>query len=155
MPASARGAYVSVGSAFDAMSALQDVFASVSDTVLIVDAYMDARVIRDIAPLAPEGVKLALLTDENGVKAEFLPICRAWIDQHGDKRPLAVRVTAARVLHDRAVLGNEGDAWILTQSLKDFAKRSPASIQKVDRDIAEAKFQAYSDIWLSARDPLM
>jgi len=40
-------------------------------------------------------------------------------------------------------------AWILTQSLKDFAKRAPAEIVRAD-DTAALKIDAYEAIWASA-----
>ena len=111
---------------------------------------MDGRILTDFAPLAPEGATLNLLTDAGGMKPDLQPMCEAWKAQWQERRPLALRVTGRRVLHDRLVLGDVGDAWILTQSLKDFATRSPAAIQKLDRELADAKFTAYTDIWNSA-----
>ncbi|BAM92882.1 hypothetical protein S58_69160 [Bradyrhizobium oligotrophicum S58] len=42
------------------------------------------------------------------------------------------------------------DAWTLTQSLKDFAARSPATIVKVDAETAALKVSAYGAIWQTA-----
>jgi hypothetical protein len=38
----------------------------------------------------------------------------------------------------------------LTQSLKDFAKRSPALVQKIDAEIAAMKVEHYEQIWAVA-----
>jgi hypothetical protein len=70
--------------------------------------------------------------------------------QHGPKRPLAVRLAPPRVLHDRLIIVDGNQIWILTQSLKDFASRSPAAIVRVDGDAAGLKIDAYRRIWEGA-----
>ena len=154
LPTSSRGAYIPVGNTFEAVAALRSILASVKTTILVVDAYMDGRVLTEFTPLAPEGIGVALLTDEAGVRPDVEPLARAWKSQWQARRPLDLRVTAPRMLHDRLVLGDPGDAWILTQSLKDFAARSRATIQKLDPELAAAKFAAYTDIWNASNDPL-
>jgi hypothetical protein len=149
-PAGASAAYVAVGSSFDAISALSSIFKSIGQSALIVDAYMDESMLTEFSPLIPEGVEIALLTDEGGVRPGLEPAARAWVKQYGNARPLSLRVTAKRVLHDRLILGGDGSAWLLTQSFKDFAKRSPAAIQKLDPELADAKFHAYGEIWNAA-----
>jgi hypothetical protein len=50
------------------------------------------------------------------------------------------------MLHDRAIFIDSTNAWLLTQSLKDFAKRSPAEIVRAN-DTATLKIAAYEAIW--------
>jgi hypothetical protein len=50
------------------------------------------------------------------------------------------------MLHDRVILIDGTAAWTLTQSIKDFAKRSPAEIVRAE-DTASLKIAAYEDIW--------
>jgi hypothetical protein len=74
-----------------------------------------------------------------------------WTSQHGTSRPLGVRLAPPRALHDRAILIDGMTAWILTQSIKDFAKRSPAEIVRAD-DTASLKIAAYEAVWWSRQD---
>ncbi|WP_137865114.1 MULTISPECIES: hypothetical protein [unclassified Sphingomonas] len=69
------------------------------------------------------------------------------ISQHGSKRPLQLRLAPARTLHDRLLIADKSKAWILTQSLKDLAARSPATLQQVDAELSAMKWDAYSQIW--------
>jgi hypothetical protein len=71
-----------------------------------------------------------------------------WKQQH-TSRALEVRLAASRTLHDRVILVDGSTSWAVTQSLKDFAKRSPAEIIRAD-DTAELKVQAYEAIWRTA-----
>ena len=97
----------------------------------------------------PEGVPLRLLADANDHKATLQPAAQKWITQYGTNRPLSVRLAPAKSLHDRAIFINRHEAWTITQSLKDLAKRAPAEIVRVDT-IAALKLDAYEAIWAAA-----
>jgi hypothetical protein len=65
-------------------------------------------------------------------------------------QPPQARLAPPKTLHDRAIFIDQTIAWTLTQSLKDFAKRSPAEIVRAD-DTAALKIAAYEEIWLRAQ----
>lgn len=100
--------------------------------------------------LTPEQVTFRLLADEAACKATFAPAAKRWVAQHGASRPVEARVSAPKTLHDRAIFVDGDKAWTLTQSLKDFAKRSPAEIVRAD-DTASLKIEAYELLWAGAR----
>lgn len=146
-PIASRGAFIPTGADFDAFTAMSEVFQTARYSVLIVDPYMDATALTSFAVLAAEGVRVDLLTDRGGMRPDLAAAAKAWIGQYRDRRPIRIRAAAARSLHDRALIVDDGPAWILTQSLKDFAARSPATIQRVDTELAGLKQAAYADIW--------
>lgn len=85
-PASARGAFIAVGAGFDALQAIGKVLSTAKQDVLIVDPYMDAKVLTDFASSGPEGVRIRLLTDSHSTKPAALePSARRWI--HSSARP--------------------------------------------------------------------
>ena len=145
-PAAARGAFIPVGNAFDAFAALTKVFHTAQSDLFVVDPYMDESVLTDFGGTVPTGVKLRLMSDQATAKASLAPAVQAWASQHGS---IEVRLAPARALHDRAIFVDGTTAWILTQSIKDFAKRSPAEIVRAD-DTASLKIAAYESVWSSA-----
>lgn len=149
-PAAIAGRFVPVGSAFDAFTALSKVLGAAVNDVLIVDPYLDEVVLTDFAHVLRPGVPLRLLADASTVKPSLTPAAQRWVSQHGTTHPLEVRVSAPRELHDRAIFVDRSIAWTLTQSLKDFAKRSPAEIVRAD-DTATLKIAAYEQIWANAQ----
>ena len=149
LPASSAGAFVPVGKSFDAYAALSKIFASATADVMIVDPYMDHAVLLDFALAVPEGIALRLLTDADDHKETLRPATERWISQHSTRRPLSVRLASPKALHDRAIFIDGREAWTLSQSIKDFAKRSPAEIIRAD-SIATLKIDAYEDIWRTA-----
>jgi hypothetical protein len=90
------------------------------------------------------------MADQANVKPSLQTASYKWVQQHGKNRPLLVRLAPQKSLHDRAIFIDQTTAWTLTQSLKDFAKRSPAEIVRAD-DTAALKIAAYEEIWASAQ----
>jgi hypothetical protein len=111
---------------------------------------MDETALTDFGEAVPTGVQLRLLADEASVKTSLSPAARLWGTQHGPTRPLQVRCAPPKTLHDRAIFVDKTTAWLLTQSLKDFAKRSPAEIVRAD-DTASLKIAAYEAAWAVAK----
>jgi len=149
-PSSGRGSFVAAGSPFDALAALSKLFAEATSSIRIVDPYLDEKVLTTFALMASEGVSIELLADAASVKAPLKPAATAWIAQYGTIRPLEARVASARLLHDRLIIIDGQTVWDLSQSIKDFAARSPASASRADSELATMKITAYGAIWQAA-----
>jgi hypothetical protein len=147
-PASAQGAFIPAGNSFDAFAAVSKVLGTAKGDVLIVDPYLDETVLTDFSGAVSAGVALRLLADEATVKTTLHPASIRWAKQY-PARPLQVRLAPPKALHDRAIFLDRTSAWILTQSLKDFAKRAPAEIVRAD-DTAALKIAAYEAVWTTA-----
>lgn len=152
-PQSMSGAFIAVGNSFDAYAALSKILGAATRDVMIVDPYMDETALTEFGVAVNDGVTLRLLADEAACKATFAPAARKWAAQYGTHRPVEARVSAPKTLHDRAIFVDGTKAWTLTQSLKDFAKRSPAEIVRAD-DTAALKIDAYELLWAGARSVL-
>lgn len=151
LPASSQGVFVNAGSSFDAISAFSKVLGEVKKDILIIDPYMDETALTEFAVLIPEGVQIRLLADSGSIKPSLEPMANKWIQQHNALRPLSLRVTDPKALHDRLLLVDQCEAWILTQSLKDFARRSPASLQRTNPETTKMKIDAYETAWAGAK----
>lgn len=147
-PAAARGAFIPAGNAFDAFAALAKILQTAHSDVFIVDPYMDETALTEFATAITDGVLIRLLADQASVKPTLAPAAASWVKQFPHK-PLSTRLAPARSLHDRAIFIDKKTGWILTQSLKDFAKRSPAEIVRAD-DTAALKIAAYETIWTAS-----
>jgi hypothetical protein len=148
-PAAAQGAFIPAGSAFDGFAAVGKVLSAAKGRLLIVDPYLDEKVLTDFAPLASEGVAICLLADQQSVKPSLQPAATRWSAQYGAKRPLEVKLAPPRALHDRLIIVDGNEAWDLTQSLNAFAVRSPATIVRSGPEQAALKIPYYESIWAS------
>src|SRR3954454_6985902 len=72
-PAPVQGSFIPVGNAFDALSAIGAVLKEESRNLLIVDPYLDERVLTDFAPQIAEGVSIRLLSDRAGYRPTLPP----------------------------------------------------------------------------------
>jgi hypothetical protein len=149
-PVSVRGAFIPAGSPFTALASIGAVLKTATHDVFIVDPYMDETALMDFGPLVADRIKIRLLADKRTVQASLRSAVPRWIREHGDKRPLEAKLTPPRALHDRAIFVDGKGAWVLTQSLKDFATRSPGVIFKADQAVADLKIPAYEDLWKTA-----
>lgn len=148
-PEGTSGAFIPIGNSFDVFAALSKLFQTATKEVLIVDPYMDETALTEFGIAVPDGVTLRLLSDQADHRPTLKAAATKWVAQYGASRPLAVRLAPHKTLHDRAIFIDQKTAWTLTQSLKDFAKRSPAEIVRAD-DIATLKISAYESIWQTA-----
>jgi hypothetical protein len=149
-PASIKGAFIPVGASFDALGAVAKVLGSATKEALIVDPYLDEKILTEFAVLAAEGVRLHLLADQHHVKPGLRPAAARWTAQHGALRPLEARLTPPRTLHDRVIVIDNATAWLLTQSFNGLAARSPAAIVQANPEIAALKIPAYQAMWAGA-----
>lgn len=148
VPAPSQGAFIPAGNTFDAMAAVSKVLSQASTSALIVDPYMDEKVLTDFALLAKETVAINLLTDSANVKPTLVPAATRWKGQYDTIRPLTVKAAITpRSLHDRLIIIDEHTVWTLTQSLNAFAARSPATIVRIEGDAVPLKLAAYADFW--------
>jgi hypothetical protein len=148
-PPSTKGTFIPVGSGFDAFAAIAKILQGAKRDVFIVDPYMDETALTEFGLAVPTGVALRLLADGKDHKPTLAPAAQKWSAQYGSTRPLSVRLAPPRTLHDRAIFIDGAGAWTLTQSLKDFAKRSPGEIIRAD-DTAALKIAAYENVWAEA-----
>lgn len=149
-PAAAQGAYLPVGEPLAAVAAISKALASSTSSALFVDPYADANLVTDFAALTTEGVGLMVLADAAGVKPGLKPAAKAWIAQYGATRPLEVRVAAGGSLHDRMIILDDKQVWLLGQSFNALAKRSPTALQLASPDTASLKIDGYKAIWQNA-----
>lgn len=152
-PKSAQGAVIPIGAAYDALKAIGAILAEAKSDILIVDPYMDASILKNYVALVVTGVPVRLLCDSFYTKAPALPALQAalsaWKTQYGPAG-LETRATGSRVLHDRLIIIDGKAVWLLSQSLKDLANRSPASVMPADTEIADWKSQFYATTWAAA-----
>lgn len=146
-PLSAQGAFIQAGGRFDAFVAFGKAVESASLDVMIVDPYADAKALTDFAVQAPEGVAVRVLADAEYRKPTLKPATENWLIQHGSTRPLEVRLTPRKALHDRLILVDGKLVWNLGQSLNAIATRAPTSIVRVDPETAALKVAAYNELW--------
>jgi phosphatidylserine/phosphatidylglycerophosphate/cardiolipin synthase-like enzyme len=150
LPGSFSGAFIPAGNVFDAMAAVGRVFTSAKNELLIVDPYLDEKILTEFASLAPAGVRLRLLCDAAGYKDSLVTAAQKWTQQHSTTRPLEIKVAPARTLHDRLVVVDRNTVYTVGQSFNALATRAPTSFGRSNPETAALKVVAYEDVWNNA-----
>ncbi|HEX7820496.1 MAG TPA: hypothetical protein VF463_07735 [Sphingobium sp.] len=142
-PLQARGAFLAPGNAHDALTAISSIIEIAERRVVMIDPYMNDKVLSHFALFASEGVEIALLAAVGRAKPTLLPAARAWRTQYGATRPVDYRLAPAGQLHDRLIIVDDSTVWDVSQSFADLAARSPATLAKSANDLAAMKVEAY------------
>ncbi|MGY3264595.1 hypothetical protein [Lysobacter sp. HA35] len=151
-PPELRGSFIGVGRGFTALQAVTRVFGSATTELLVVDPYLDGTVLVEFGGAIPEGVRIRLLADRRYRQRndELRPAVTRWAQERGTTHPIEARVTAPQALHDRLFVVDRQIVYNVSQSIRDLAGRSPASIIRLDEVTAGLKVQAYDALWDAA-----
>ena len=150
LPGDMQGAFIPAGGVFDGFAAVSRAMRAAKSHVFIVDPYSDDQTVSGYVPLAPEGLPVYLLTDAASVRPSLKPAMEKWKAQYQTKRPLEVRVTPAKALHDRLIITDNTTVYTVGQSLKDLAKRAPSSLVRMDGEPGDLKIAAHVAMWQAA-----
>ena len=154
-PTPAQGAFIPVGAEFAALQQIGSVLRRARTDLLIGDPYMDGVVLTDFALSAPPHVTVRLLSDQHSVRKDsLLAAAQRWIAEYGAERPLEIRQTPPRAMHNRIIIVDGKEAWTLTQSIKDFADRAFATILRAEGDMATLEIGGYEQLW-AAGTPML
>lgn len=140
-------ALINAGDVFAGFVSITDTIRRATRVVWIVDPYMDDTILRDYGPVVPEKVLLRLMTAHKKQNAAIVPAVKKWQQSHGAQRPVDARLAPQRALHDRFIAIDGKEVWLLSQSLRDFAERSPATVVLFEEHLAQDKLDAYEAIW--------
>lgn len=151
-PIDSRGSFIPAGDTWNGYAALVRLLERDCDDLLLVDPYLNATLFTDFAPHAAARKAVRCLTTKRSENDPGLvAAAQKWAtDKIGQKTPVEVRYAAAGALHDRLIIFDGAEAWLVTQSLKDIAKRSPASVSRAEAEISALKAEHYNALWNGA-----
>lgn len=155
VPSSSQGAFIPSGDTWNGYAALIKVIQSDCDNLLIVDPYINSTIYTDFSPhsTARNGVRF-LTAKRNENHLGLLAASQKWAsDQISKAHPVEGRYAPVSTLHDRLIIIDSKIVWLVSQSFKDIAKRSPASVSRADTELSAMKSQHYETLWASS-DPL-
>ena len=149
-PIEMQGAFIPVGSPYDALVAVGKVIKLATSEVFFVDPYADHLILERFAIMAEPNIKIRILTGVVKSRTSLKPSVECWRQQYVDNRPLEVRLSSDNVLHDRIIVIDNHTIYVLGQSFNSIASRSPTSINRSDSETSALKIAAYQELWLAA-----
>lgn len=150
-PPPAQGRFIPPGDTWGGYAALVKLVERPCDHLLIVDPYLDATVFTDILPHAKANKSVRCLTVKGASHAALAAASGRW-GRDVEGVGVELRYASKQALHDRLVFVDD-EAWDISQSLKDLARRSPASVTRSDQEMGELKLAHYSQLWADSATP--
>lgn len=149
IPSALQGAFIPAGDTWNGYAAIVKLIQRECEYLMIVDPYIDIGLYTDFAPLAVASKGVRALTTKRSESHQGLSTMSAkWArDPISNGRAVAVRYAPKGRLHDRLIIIDGIEVWLVSQSLKDIAKRSPASVSRADSELSSMKAQHYSELW--------
>jgi hypothetical protein len=151
VPTAMQGAFILGGDTWNGYAALVRLIQRECDDLLVVDPYLTSELFIDFAPHSEARKGLRCLTMRRGKYHPGLAAAaQKWDnDPLGQSKQVEVRYTPSGTLHDRLIILDGAEAWLVSQSFKDIAKRSPASVSRADEELARLKAEPehYSELW--------
>ncbi|WP_242104158.1 hypothetical protein [Lysobacter sp. M2-1] len=149
LPGDARGAFIGVNQELNALQAVSRILSEAEGSALVVDPYLNHEALFELLNVVSEGIELRLLADSHytALNDQARAGVVRWRAQYGAGRPVSLRLTQPRALHDRAFILGGGKVYLVSQSLKDIARRSPATISRAEPDVAALKRTHYEQLW--------
>lgn len=147
-PVEAQGRFIAPQDTWNGYAALVRLFQKGCGTLFIVDPYVDATMFTELLPHAKASTKINCLTSKTSNHAGLLAAYEKWqVSAPAGIAPVEVRYAPERTLHDRLIFVDGEEVWLISQSFKDIAKRSPASLALADEELSAAKTDHYGELW--------
>ena len=134
------------GAVYDFFKELSGLVSAVKTSLFVVDPYMDENIFDAYVSNTSTTVKRRLMFVGNSVNLKTA--ASQFITQHGGN--LELRKVPKQTIHDRIIIVDLISCWILGQSIKDAAAKSPTYLAPLSSDLASLKISDYEAIWNSA-----
>ena len=150
-PAIGQGRFIPSGETWNGYAALVKIIQPPCADLLIIDPYLNGGAFIDLIPQSNASNLVRCLTVKGQYSGSLEAAVLKWqSDSVSTKHPVEVRCAPDKALHDRAIIVNMTDVWLVSQSLKDIAAKSPATLTKADAELAGLKIAHYDALWHSS-----
>jgi hypothetical protein len=132
------------GAAYDFFRALNDLVASATTQVMVVDPYLDAEIFDGYLHGLRSGVTVQLLT------TKYVDNVRIAAEKYRAQARANVELRHSADIHDRVVFIDNDQCWVLGASIKDAALKKPTYLAPLAPDVAVDKRRLYEGIWIAS-----
>lgn len=149
VPTASKGSFIPGGDTWNGYVAIVKIMQTKCEDLIIVDPYANSVIYTDLAPHSSAQKGVRCLTSKRPENHPGLIASAAkWAgDELSKSHAIDVRYAPLGSLHDRLIAIDGKDVWLISQSLKDIAKKSPASVSRAEAEIAAMKVSHYNELW--------
>jgi len=132
------------GAAYDFFKALRELVLSAETSVFIVDPYLDAETFDGYLGALASGRHARLLCSKYAEEVRVAAV------KFSIQHPHSIEARRSNALHDRVIVVDGTQCWVLGASVKDAAAKKATYLAPLSSDIAAQKIQIYEGIWTAA-----
>ena len=134
------------GAVYDFFRALNELVASATNSVFIVDPYMDSVIFDGYLSNLDSPITARLLVSRHTESVRVA--ATAFRNQRG----VDVSVRRSPTIHDRVIFIDSAQCWVLGASIKDAATKKPTYLAPISADIVQEKIRIYEELWNTAAE---
>jgi hypothetical protein len=137
------------GALYDFFTSFRELIMSARESLLIVDPYLNADVFDSYVVASAPTISIRLLA---GTQQQYFSPLVAAVKAYNASYKTTIEVRRSSGLHDRVLVIDAGPVWVMGQSIKDAAKKSPTYLALLDPHVAHLKREHYEQIWAEASE---
>jgi hypothetical protein len=124
---------------------LKSIISEAKSSIILVDPYFNGEAFDAYLGTSPEGVKIEILSEK------YMDDVKHYADKHKQQYKSEIILRKSKEIHDRLLIIDQEDCWIIGNSIKDAAKKSTYLIP-LSPIIASSKIDIYGQIWERANE---
>ena len=135
------GSVYGVGEVYKLFSDLKDIIGSASQEILVVDPYFNCEAFDDYLSTIGPGTTIKIMAQK------YAKDVQAYAEKHTQQYGTNIEIRRSNELHDRLIIVDDADCWVIGGSIKDAAGKSPTYLLPLQPELSQLKRTMYSDIW--------
>ena len=132
------------GAVYDFFKELNGLLATARSSILIVDPYLDSQIFDGYIGKLNTTVEVKMITNKNSADLKLAA------DRFNAQNKSTVEIKKSNELHDRAVIIDKSNCWVIGQSIKDAAKSKQTYMVPVGEESGRLKIDHYYDVFSRA-----
>ncbi len=132
------------GDTYKFFSALKKIVEDAEEAVWIIDPYFDGEAFDNYLSGASASLNIRILADR------YSKDVSVYVRKHAEQFSSVIELASSKELHDRVIIIDERDVWIMGASIKDAGKKATYLIP-LHGDISSDKIDTYQQIWSRAK----
>jgi hypothetical protein len=144
--------FIPKGGVFQAFSRFNQVIRNAKKDVMIVDPYANHVILTDFASQIANNITIRILTKSSKNKYLLIKALSRWIIEHGNTKPIQIKIAKREYLHDRFLVVDRINAWQLGQSFANIAQKTHTNFARIDHDAAAKNISELESLWDEASD---
>jgi len=124
---------------------LRAIISAVQSEIVVVDPYFNGEAFDAYLSSTPNEISIKILADR------YTEDISKYVSRHIEQFQSKIELRQTKELHDRLLIIDNRDCWVVGQSIKDAAKKATYLIP-LSPAISESKLNIYSKIWERANE---